>query len=56
MTKMTVKKYQDFKTYTTHYMVTILKDGMMDFNESVDDIDTIKAIANQYNVSMPEGI
>ena len=55
MTKITVKPYRNFKDYEqTYFMVTIVKDGIMDFNESVKTLEEVKSIANHFNVQLPE--
>lgn len=38
------------------YMITILNDGIMVYNEEVKSKDDLKPIADLYGLSLPEGI
>ena len=38
------------------YMITILNDGIMVYNEEVKSEDDLKSIADLYNLSLPERI
>jgi len=56
MSKINIKKYQDFKFNNNHYMVSIYQDGILIYNDSVDTLDQLKDIASHFNVALPEGL